>query len=79
MANLQTFDADIFALDYMWTVDDAMDALSEINRANRTDLQLTKKELLQILNDTISSNCVTKMIMAKLEDNIQDYLNYEDK
>jgi hypothetical protein len=77
MANLQTFDADIFALDYIWTLDDAMDALSKINRANRTDLRLSKNELMQILNDTISSDYVMKMVTAKLEDNIHDYLNYE--
>lgn len=77
MENLNTFDPEIFAVEYLWTLDDAMDALANINRANRSEFQLTKKELMRILNDTLSSDYVMEIIMERLEENVNAYLDVE--
>jgi hypothetical protein len=77
MKNLNTFDPEIFAVEYLWTLDDAMDALANINRANRSEFELTKKELMRILNDTLSSDYVMEMIMERLEENVHAYLDVE--
>jgi hypothetical protein len=72
----EVFDKD-FATEYMWTIDDAMDAYIDIKFKHFIHDELSKDKLMEILNDTISSSYVTELISEKLNQNIYEHL-FED-
>jgi len=72
----EVFDKD-YATEYMWTVDDAIDAYNEIKERNFTHDELTKDKLMEILNSTISSPYIMELISERLHQNIYENL-FED-
>lgn len=73
----EVFDPKLFAVEYIWTVDDAIDAYNEVKAINFTEYQLSHKQLLGILNETISSPHILQMIQEELYKNIYENL-FED-
>jgi hypothetical protein len=58
-----------------FTIDDAIDAISDLNRNTlQMDNELSHEVLMEILNDTLASAEVQKFVYNKLKDNIQTYL-----
>jgi hypothetical protein len=72
----EVFDKD-YATEYMWTVDDAIDAYNEVKKRNFTHDELTKDKLMEILNGTISSSYIMELISERLHKNIYENL-FED-
>jgi hypothetical protein len=72
----EVFDKD-YAIEYMWTIDDAIDAYNEIKEKYFTHDELTRDKLMEILNSTISSSYVTELISERLQKNIYENL-FED-
>jgi hypothetical protein len=72
----EVFDKD-YATEYMWTIDDAIDAYNEIKERHFTHDELTKDKLMEILNSTISSSYITELISERLQQNIYENL-FED-
>jgi hypothetical protein len=72
----EVFDKD-YATEYMWTIDDAIDAYNEIKERHFTHDELTKDKLMEILNGTISSSYIMELISERLHKNIYENL-FED-
>ncbi len=72
----EVFDKD-YATEYMWTIDDAIDAYNEIKEKYFTHDELTKDKLMEILNGTISSSYIMELISERLHKNIYENL-FED-
>ena len=66
-----------YATDYLWTLDDAIDAYHVVKNRHFTEDELTHEQLMGIVNETISSAHVTEMINEELERNIYENL-FED-
>ena len=73
----EVFEPKEFAVETLWTLDDAMDTLANINRQNNTEHHLPKEKLMQILNETLNSSYVIELIAQSLEQNIYENL-FED-
>lgn len=61
----------------LWTIDDAIDAQSEVKKYNFTEDELTHEQLMSILNNTLSSFELTQFINEILKRNIYENL-FED-
>lgn len=72
----EVFDKD-YATEYLWTLDDAIDAYIEVKGRNFTHDELTKDKLMEILNSTISSSYIMELISERLHQNIYENL-FED-
>jgi hypothetical protein len=72
----EVFDKD-YAIEYMWTIDDAIDAYNEVKEKYFTNDELTREKLMEILNSTISSGYITELISERLQQNIYENL-FED-
>lgn len=72
----EVYDKD-YATEYMWTVDDAIDAYNEVKERDFTHDELTKDKLMEILNSTISSPYIMELVSEKLHQNIYENL-FED-
>ena len=71
----EVYEPELFAVETLWTLDDAIDAIADLNRNTlQMDNKLSHEVLMQILNDTLNSEPVQKFIYNKLKDNIQEYL-----
>lgn len=69
------FDPKEIACETFWSIDDAIDALIDLNRNTmQLDTQLPHEVLMEILHDTLVSDVVQKFIYNKLKDNIQEYI-----
>jgi hypothetical protein len=74
----EVFDPKEYAIDEcMWTIDEAIDAYSEVKKYNFTEYELTHKQLIEILNNTLSSFEVRQFINKVLKENIYENL-FED-
>jgi hypothetical protein len=72
---LEVIDPKEIATQGGFTIDDAIDAISDLNRNTlQMDNELSHEVLMEILNDTLASAEVQKFIYNKLKDNIQAYL-----
>lgn len=59
----------------IWTIDDAIEALADLNRNEfQMDYQVEDEILIGILNDTLASSYVKTMIYETLKENIGEYL-----
>lgn len=66
-----------YATETMWLLDDAIDTYNGIKSIYFTEHELTHEQLMQILNDTISSLPVLEKVSEKLYENIYQNL-FED-
>jgi hypothetical protein len=73
----EVYNPALFALEYIWTLDDAIDAYRDVKNINFTEDELNHKQLIGILNETISSAHIMQMISEELQKNIYENL-FED-
>ena len=66
-----------FAIDSLWTLDDAIDTYHQVKNDYYTEQELSHEQLMGILNEMISSAHVTQMISEELYRNIYENL-FED-
>jgi hypothetical protein len=73
---IECFDPKEWALqETMWCLDDAIDALADLNRNKfQMDNELPHEVLLKILNDTLASTEMRDYIYSKIKENIKDYI-----
>lgn len=73
---MECFDPKEYALqETMWCLDDAIDALADLNRNKfQMDNELPHEVLLKILNETLASTEMRDYIYNKVRENIKDYI-----
>lgn len=74
----ETFNPKEYAIEEnLWTLDEAIDALKIVNQYNGTHHELSKPQLMGILNSVLQSDHVRQSIQEELERNIYEHL-FED-
>lgn len=73
----EVYDHKNFALDFVWTLDDAITIYRHVKNDYYTENELSHQQLIDMLNKLISSVDVMKMISDELYKNIYDTL-FED-
>lgn len=76
LRGMECFDPKEYALqETMWCLDDAIDALADLNRNKfQMDNELPHEVLLKILNETLASTEMRDYIYNKVRENIKDYI-----
>ena len=72
----ECFDRSQYAVqETMWNLDDAIDALADLNRNKfQMDNEIDHSILLDILNKTLASTEMRDYIYSKIKENIKDYI-----
>ena len=72
----ECFDRSQFAIqETMWNLDDAIDALADLNRNKfQMDYEISHDILLNILNETLASTEMRDYIYSKIKESVKDYI-----